>query len=1845
MSDDDKTIRADDTVPSMSSGTHDQGGALLTTGMMVPPQMPGILGTIGKYQVVRVLGEGGMGQVLLARDPVTDSPVAIKIIRPEYLKKDWAVHRFLNEARHMFKLAHPSIIRVLEVSDREEGPYFVMPFIAGGSLAQKIKPGESLPAEEILCVARQVAEALHYAHARGIIHRDLKPSNILLDGEGRACLCDFGLLRTVFNDSIVDVTRPQMEGTVPYMSPAVAAGRAEDTRCDIYGFGCLLYEMLTGQPPYQGPTVDNVLKQIQAGPPRPIRRVNPSASAPLAAIAESAMARELRDRYAAVSDVIADLERVANGKAPLGPHGRAHSLRPIAKLAAAIGALALLVLAAVGVIHFRNQSRPGSSAHSANARGLPILPGLVAWWPGDGNAEDAIGHRKGQSVNGADFAPGFAGQAFRVNGTQYFRVPHDPALSFTNGEPITLEAWVYRTDSRLPFHVMGKRPDPENGMSTYQMGYDSSTVEVPTNRWAHLVIACSNDVVSEYLDGTLRLMERRGRQPFGPNDADILIGAANAKCMGFEGLIQHVRIYDRILSPDEVRSLHEAGRSLVRTSDTAPAIQASTPAQLQVPFTYTTNNGAITITKYIGSGGDVVIPSTINGMPVTGIGNNAFWECTNATSVTVPASVTSLESNPFDTDWSKGSRLLSIVVDAANPAYCSTPDGVVLNKEKTCLLSYPGAKAGGYVIPKAVTSIANAAFMGCYALTSVSIPNSVTNIGDWTFGHCTNLTRIAIPAGVISIGPNPFRGCCNLTSVVVDAANPAYCSSSDGVLFDKEKTCLVSYSACNAASYLIPNTVRRIGVAAFAECTKLTGITIPNSITSIGDWAFTVCTNLRSVTIPNSVTSISVGAFCDCSGITNVTIPDSVTSIGWSGFYGCSSLITMKIPSGITTISWQTFVGCSNLTSLTIPNSITSIEGNAFLGCSGLTSVYFKGNAPGGGSDRSVFGGAGKATVYYLPGTTGWGKDFGGRPTATWSLAEGPFEYSIRNGSVTVNKYTGPGGVVAIPGNIGGMPVTVIGCAAFMGRGDMTGVSIPDGVTCIEHAAFFGCGGLSSITIPESVTSIEGEAFCGCRLLTKVGLSKNVTKTSGQAFSARDGKMTAIAVDPGNPVFSDDGNGVLFDKKRKSIIRYPNGKGGHYAIPSSVANIGDWAFCDCTRLTSITVPNGVTNIGLWAFGGCASLTYAKIPASVHSIAPTAPPFGDCEQLRFIAVDPENKSYCNSEDGVLFDKERTCLINYPCGLSGEYVIPEGVMTIRWGAFFGCSNLSRVTIPESVTTIETIAFMKCANLTSIEFKGNVPKVGEDVFTGSNRVKIFYRPGTRGWGGEFGGRPTAPWNSFQPPAPPAPASSTQTRILPKRRYYPPGAAPAAGGKTNSASAAPSPAPASGSSIPLPSPALRAPLITELKEALEQSSDPETRDRLRAMIAAIENPTAPDAGANKAVPAAASSVIPFTYTTINGAITITKYTGPGGDVAIPSAINGLPVTAIGDNAFLDCSALTGVTIPDGVSGIGAFAFQGCARLSGITIPNSVTGIGYWGFLGCGGLTNVSIPASVTFLGPNPFWGTRVASFVVDRDNPAFSSGPGGVIFDKKKTRLVSYPGAKDGGYVIPDGVTSIADSAFGGCGGLTSITVPESVTDIGPQAFHSCGKLAELSIPNSVTNIGIWAFCFCGGLTNITIPSSVASMTGPFPGCNRLESVTVDPSNPAYSSSADGVVFDKDKTSLVSYPAGRAGSYVIPDGVRRVRHSAFRLCPHLTSLTVPASVTAIDTEAFLDCFALTGVWFEGNAPSGGSDKRIFAMSTNATVYYRQGTTGWGPVFGGRPTASWDPSAQTNAARGAGPK
>ena len=392
---------------------------LMETEALTPPIQPGQLGSLGRYDLIRLLGRGGMGVVFQARDSRNGSFVAIKLLRTDLAQNTQAVHRFLVEAEHMVRLEHPHILPVLEICASERLPYFVLPYMAQGSLANVAAHGNPMVRNAALRIAIQMAEALDYAHHHALIHRDIKPENVLMDEDGNAFLADFGLARTFFNDSTIDVRRSHCEGTAPYMSPAVANGDAEDTRCDIYSFGAVLYQMLTGQPPYSGASSQEIRRKILAAAPDRILQRTPKAPKDLAVIAEGAMAREHRDRYANMADVLTDLQRAQRGARPLGPRGsrRYRLLFPSPRKTAMLVAVCIVIL--VTTLILRHALTPGlpvpfppsavavratpalPAKHATHAefgilnkRVFAKLPGLPAWiylqkgdWDGDGRPD------------------------------------------------------------------------------------------------------------------------------------------------------------------------------------------------------------------------------------------------------------------------------------------------------------------------------------------------------------------------------------------------------------------------------------------------------------------------------------------------------------------------------------------------------------------------------------------------------------------------------------------------------------------------------------------------------------------------------------------------------------------------------------------------------------------------------------------------------------------------------------------------------------------------------------------------------------------------------------------------------------------------------------------------------------------------------------------------------------------------------------------------------------------------------------------------------------------------------------------------------------------------------------------------------------------------------------------------------------------------------------------------------------------------------------------------------------------------------------------------------------------
>ena len=327
--------------------------------------------------------------------------------------------------------------------------------------------------------------------------------------------------------------------------------------------------------------------------------------------------------------------------------------------------------------------------------------------------------------------------------------------------------------------------------------------------------------------------------------------------------------------------------------------------------------------------------------------------------------------------------------------------------------------------------------------------------------------------------------------------------------------------------------------------------------------------------------------------------------------------------------------------------------------------------------------------------------------------------------------------------------------------------------------------------------------------------------------------------------------------------------------------------------------------------------------------------------------------------------------------------------------------------------------------------------------------------------------------------------------------------------------------------------------------------------------------------------------------------------------------VTSIGDSAFRYCTSLTSVTIPDSVTSIGDTAFQYCTSLASVTIPDSVTSIGGRAFDGCESLTSVTIPDSVTSIGEDTFSGcTSLTSVTI----PDSVTSIGEFAFhDCKSLTSVTIPDSVTsiGGYAftgcksltsvtIPDSVTSTGEYTFSDCVSLTSVTIPDSVTCIDNGAFYGCRSLTSVTIPDSVTSIGRSAFSRCTSLTSVTIPDSVTSIgSGAFSNCAALTGIWVTEGNSHYSSDASGVLFSKDKTTLVQCP-GTLAACTIPDSVTSIVGYAFDGCTSLTSVTIPDGVTSIGGAAFYGCTSLTSVTIPDSVTSIG--KSAFRYCTSLT-------------------------------------
>ena len=765
---------------------------------------------------------------------------------------------------------------------------------------------------------------------------------------------------------------------------------------------------------------------------------------------------------------------------------------------------------------------------------------------------------------------------------------------------------------------------------------------------------------------------------------------------------------------------------------------------------------------------------------VTSIGWQAFSNCGNLTSVSMPSSVTYIEASfmncsglksagpagggyDYEFGWTK-----AISAGAFNG--CGV-ESVTIPNTVTSIGDYAFCACRSLesvTIPVGVTSIGASVFSNCTSLESITIPNGVTSIGRLAFQGCTGLNSLTIPASVTSIDNVAFALCTGITAFTVAAGNSAFCVR-DGALYTADMTRLVACPAGKTGVFAVPDSVTDIS-GAFGGCSGLTAVTISDNVTSIGDYAFAHCTGLTTVKIPAGVESIGEYAFMNCSALTSVTLPADVTSIGAYAFFECEELADVYY--GGTEQDWadvELADGNDALEEVTI-----HFEANGPAPVITLTARFLnrRTNAPIRDDAAVVFAsvdGAGKLDA--APEIDGYryshetiGSAYGARIKERTTNAGDTYYYlvdytgqatQLTENTVVTYYYYVPVAQTALPvayyQDEAGNELLPSQTLSFDANGELWFVEILGENESykllapaiddykIEEIRVTDGQGFTTIVTPTWGLWLDGwNDYYG---EWGANWGGPVTSNGWEAVGAKGALVCTYVYTPtivasgtcgangDNLSWTLDSQGLLTISGTGAMADFLNSWDPWYnkgvttaVIENGVTNIGAGAFAYCADLTSVSIPASVTSIGDDAFSNCGSLTSVSIPASVTSIGRSA--FIFCSSLESINVAENNQSYW-SIDGVLYSADGKELCCVPGARAGAFEIPSGVTSIGERAFQTCSKLTEVTIPSSVSSIGAWAFGYCSALTDITIPAAVQSIGEATFANCSALESVTIP----------------------------------------------------------------------------------------------------------------------------------------------------------------------------------------------------------------------------------------------------------------------------------------------------------------------------------------------------------------------------------------------------------------------------------------------------------------------------------------------------------------------------------------
>ena len=1163
-----------------------------------------------------------------------------------------------------------------------------------------------------------------------------------------------------------------------------------------------------------------------------------------------------------------------------------------------------------------------------------------------------------------------------------------------------------------------------------------------------------------------------------------------------------------------------------------------------------------------------------DGCAITSIGDMAFQNCRKLASFTLPDTVTSLGAEDsmlvFD-----GCSLINTITINNNVGYAFDEYGVLYSSDFTkllmCFPDVTGDENGAIVVKPTTTTIGAKAFSYNKKVKTIDFRGTgITSFGAGLFENNTAIKNLYLPEAITAIGEGMFKGCSGLetftiSKTITTIGTSAFenCSNLETIIIEEGRTAPLVFADGAPASGGRPPVPAK---TTFSGATKLKSITLPAGVV-VGACVF-MNSSIETVVFLGDAT-IGPRAF-QSSKVKTVTFNGAVTfgdGAGETGAIYCFSAanqletIDFGANNGITTIPNSFFNQTTKLTTITgiNYNNLTSIGSNAFYGC-GIDSFTF-------GDSLDTVGNYAFYNCTKLTNVTF---------TENCSITEMP-DY-LFSGCSKLESIVLPAGT------------TKIGQAMFNGCTSLSSFTIPEGVTAIPYRAFYNTG-LTSIVIPAAVTSIGQDAFRTSSKLASITFENTEEKPS---------QLSAI-----NTNYAFGGTAIeefVFPETEYSISLSTNG-----------------IFRGLFTLKRVVLSSGVVT------------SIASITSNNDSI----------NNEGFEIVFPDNGKIIK-ENGVIYDKDKTILYGiFANEVEGDtLVIPETVKTIRSYAFSGLTTLKEITITENVESIGAYAFYNCSGLETVNFNTTkVTGINSYTFYGCSSLSSITLPASVTFVDMYAFYNCAELKSI---------NLDHVELLGTSAFYGSGLEEvnlsSITGYIQSGSTASTMAFSNAfyNCKNLTKVDFGTSTLTYLMSGMFNGCSALEEVILNANQTNIENSVFAGCTSLKSIDLSSiTSTIShrnnafdgnsifrgctsLETVVLNNALTRIGSQAFDGCTSLVSINIPSNVTVIDNYAFRNCTSLASIKIPDGVTSIGMQAFLNCESLTAVRLPNALTSIGNYAFQNAN-LSTIVIPAKVSTMGTTPFAGNKnLESVIFDDGNNEFKSMPDGGVYDKTDRLLFFAPGAegvvtigssvifganilagcdKVTGVILSEGIGDIPDQAFANATGIETIVIPSTVRSIGAYAFQNATSLKSVIIPDSVTSIGMNAFEGCTSLEYVKLPVNLAELsTRVFLNCTSLEEVVL----PENLEAICGKAFEN-CTSLTTIvlPASLKKIGCTPTGGKPdpdFQGSTFKNCTSLTQIIIPEGVNELYEDTF----------------SGWTDEQTIVFQRTQAEVASFATAGW---------------------------